>query len=231
MLQWLFLSHQITTMRSLIIPVLVVSLAVYSFGCGSKGSTAKTFCDTTCLKDSIRFTGDHKLKPYVYITASKCIADTLTWSYNGMGVDRKMGLEDLLNNKVYINKDYVKCFFTDTAYAWVLFNDCATGRGYQLKLPFNKTAKLGRKSSGINNVDPKFSVSDNIAAYTDRGNIFVEDMTTGKTAQMTFGKALDIDYDAIHEFIDSVNVTPTRIWVKVMIDNKWTELEKTITLK
>lgn len=218
-------------MRLLIIPVVVVTIAVYSFGCGSKGSTAKTFCDTSCLKDSIKFSGDHKLQPYVYITASKCIADTLTWSYKGMGVDRKMGLADLLNNKIHINKDYIKCFIIDTAYAWILFNDCATGRGYQLKLPFNKTANLGRKSSGINNVDPKFSIADNMVAYTDRGNIFVEDMVTGKTGQMTFGKALDIDYDAIHEFIDSVNVTPTRIWVKVKIDNKWTELEKEITLK
>lgn len=228
-MHWLFLLHQTIKMKLSVI--LIIAISVYSFGCGSKGTTAKTFCDTTCMKDSIKFSGDHKLKPYVYITASNCIADTLTWSYKGMGVDRKMGLEDLLNNKVYINKDYIKCFIRDTAYAWILFNDCATGRGYQLKLPYNKTASLGRKSSGINNVDPKFSVEENIVAYTDRGNIFVEDIVTGKTAQMTFGKALDIDYDAIHEFIDSVNITPSRIWVKVKIDNKWTELEKEITLK
>ena len=218
-------------MRSLIIPVFVVASAVYSFGCGSKGSSAKTFCDTACLKDSIKFTGDHKLKPYVYITASSCIADTLTWSYSGMGVNRKMGIADLLNNMVHINKDYIKCFIKDTAYAWLMFNDCATGRGYQLKLPFNKTDNIGRKSSGINGIDPKFSIADNIVAYTDRGNIFVEEMATGKTAQMTFGKALDIDYDAIHEHIDSVNVTSERIWVKVKIDNEWKELEKKITLK
>jgi hypothetical protein len=56
-------------------------------------------------------------------------------------------------------------------------------------------------------------------------------MATGKIAQMTFGKALDIDYDAIHEFIDSVNVTSERIWVKVKIDNDWKELEKKIVLK
>ena len=231
MLQWLFLRHQINTMRKLILPALVVAITVYSFGCGSKGSSAKTFCDTACLKDSVKFAGDHKLKPYVYISASTCIADTLSWSYTWMGVNRKVGLADFLNNKVHINKDHVKCYFNDTAYAWLLFNDCATGRGYQLKLPFNKTATIGRKSSGINSIDPKFSITDNLVAYTDRGNIFVEEIATGKTAQMTFGKALDIDYDALHEFIDSVNVTPSRIWVKVKIDNEWKELEKTITLK
>ncbi|HEY6063883.1 MAG TPA: hypothetical protein VIV35_09760 [Chitinophagaceae bacterium] len=218
-------------MRSLIIPAIAI-LLVYSFSaCKSSSSGTKTFCDTACLKDSVKFTGDHKLKPYVYISATTCIADTLTWSYSSMGVNRKVGLADFLNNKVHINKDFVKCFFKDTAYAWLLFNDCATGRGYQLKLPFNKTATIGRKSSGINSVDPKFSISDKLVAYTDRGNIFVEEIATGKTAQMTFGKALDIDYDAIHEYIDSVNVTSSRIWVKVKIDNEWKELEKTITLK
>jgi hypothetical protein len=218
-------------MRLLIIPAIAILLAISFGACKSSSSGTKPFCDTACLKDSIKFTGDYKLRPYVYISAGKCIADTLTWSYDGMGVNRKVGLADFLNNTVHINKDYVKCFFNDTAYAWLLFNDCATGRGYQLKLPFNKTATIGRKSSGINSLDPKFSIADNLAAYTDRGNIFVEDMLTGQTAQLTFGKALDIDYDALHEIIDSVNVSSSRIWVKVKIDNKWTELEKTITLK
>ena len=219
-------------MRSFIIPALAITLLTLSISaCKSSTTTAKTFCDTACLKDSVKFTGDFKLKPYVYISASQCIADTITWSYNGMGVNRKMGLADLLNNEVHINRDYIRCLMKDTSYAWLLFNDCATGRGYQLKLPFNKTATIGRKSSGINGFDPKFSIAANMIAYTDRGNIFVEDIYTGKTGQMTFGKALDIDYDAIHEFIDSVNVTPARIWVKVKIDNAWQDLEKNIVLK
>lgn len=217
-------------MKILIVPAVIVTLA-FSFGACKSSSGAKTFCDTACLKDSIKFTGDHILKPYVYITASSCIADTLTWSYSGMGVNRKVGLADFLNNTVHINKGYVKCFIKDTAYAWLMFNDCTTGRGYQLKLPFNKTANIGRKSSGINGTDPKFSIAENMVAYTDRGNIFVEDMVTGKTAQMTFGKDIGIDYDALHEYIDSVNVTPSRIWVKVKIDNEWKELEKKIVLK
>ena len=48
---------------------------------------------------------------------------------------------------------------------------------------------------------------------------------------MTFGQNLEIDYDAIHEYIDTVSVTSKRIWVRVMIDKKWTELEKKIELK
>ena len=56
-------------------------------------------------------------------------------------------------------------------------------------------------------------------------------MATGKKAMMTFGKAIDIDYDALHEHIDSVNVTNDRIWVKIMLDGQWTEKEKKITLE
>ncbi|MEO7923228.1 MAG: hypothetical protein ABIR30_06075 [Chitinophagaceae bacterium] len=217
-------------MRILIVPVLL--LLVFSFGaCKSSSSGPVPFCDTACLKDTIKFSGDHKLKPYVWISAKECKADTLLWSYNGMGVNRKVGLEDFLNTKVNINKDYIRCFFTDTAAAWLLFNDCSNGRGYSLKLPFNKTSDIGRKSSNINNLDKKFAVADNMVAYTDRGNIYVEDMSTGKKAMMTFGQKLDIDYDAIHEYIDSVNVTPSRIWVRIMVDKKWTEKEKNITLE
>ena len=199
--------------------------------CGSSSSGAKTFCDTTCFRDSLKFSGDHKLKPYVFISARDCRADSIAWSYEGMGINRKTGLTYLLNNTVLLNKDFVRAVIVDTSFAWVLFNDCATGRGYQLKLPFNERNSIGRKSSGINNLDPRFSVDENLVAYTDRGNIYVEEMASGKTAMMTFGKALDIDYDALHEFIDSVNITPQRIWVKVKIDDAWQELEKKITLQ
>lgn len=217
-------------MRVLAVPFLAILFA-FSFGACKSSSSAQIFCDTTCLNDTIKFTSDYKLKPYVYISARGCKADTLIWSYDGMGVNRKVGLNDFLNNIVYINKNYVHCYIKDTAYAWLLFNDCITGRGYSLKLPFNKAAAIGRKSSSINNLDPKFSIADNMTAYTDRGNIYVEDMQTGKKAMMTFGKALDIDYDALHEYIDSVHVTPNKIWVKVKVDNEWKELQKDITLE
>lgn len=217
-------------MRILFVPAIVLFFA-FTFGACKSSSGLKTFCDTACLKDTIKFTGNHFLKPYVWISAKNCLADTLIWSYSGMGVNRKVGLSDFLNKTVHLNKDYVRCFIKDTSYAWLLFNDCSTGRGYSLKLPFNKTNTIGRKSSNINNLDPKFFVAENMIAYTDRGNIYVEDMATGKKAMMTFGKALEIDYDAIHEYIDSVNVTNSRIWVKVKIDNEWKELEKEIVLE
>ena len=219
-------------MRFILIALIAVVIG-FSFEACKSSSGPKLFCDTACIKDTMKFSNDaHPLKPYLYISARNCVADTLIWSYAGMGTNRKSGFADLLNNPdIRLNKNFVKCFIGDTTYAWLMFNDCVTGRGYILKLPYNKTNPIGRKSSAINNTDPKYSVASGLAAYTDRGNIFVEEMATGKKAMMTFGKMVDIDYDAIHNYIDSVNVSPGRIWVKIKIDNDWTTLEKEITLQ
>ena len=208
-----------------------IAVAAMMLGsCGGSASGPAMFCDTACLGDTLRFNGDGKLKPWVAITASECRADTIAWSYDGMGVNRKIGLADLLNNQVYINRNYARAVFNDTNAVLVMFNDCQTGRGYQLKLPFNKTANIGRKGSALNNLDPKFAVDESLLAYTDRGNIFIEDILTGQQAMMTFGEALDIDYDDIHAHIDSVNVTRNRIWVRVKKGDTWEELESKITL-
>lgn len=210
---------------------MAIVLAAFMGSCKSSGG-AKTFCDTVCLKEPIRFTlEDHPYKPYVYITASNCNADTLIWSYQDMGVNRKIVLANLLETSVKLNKDFVKCYIKDTSYAWLRFNDCKNGRGYLLKIPFNKRDNIGRKSSALNSIDPKFSVAESLIAYSDRGNVFAEDMETGKSAMMTFGEKADIDYDAIHETIDSVNITPSHIWVKVKLKEGWKVIEKNITLK
>ena len=217
-------------MKILLIPAVAV-LFILSFSACKSSSGPKTFCDTSCLKDSLKFTGNHALKPYVFISAKNCLPDTITWSYAGMGVNRKTGFAYLLEATVNLNKANIRCFIKDTAYAWLLFNDCATGRGFQLKLPYSKSQNFNVKSSGINNFDPKFSIPDNLLVSTDRGNVYIEDMVTGKKAMMTFGKKVDIDYDAIHESIDSAHVTDERIWIKVKIDGAWKELEKKITLE
>lgn len=219
-------------MKRIVIAATVVLLAAASFSCKSGASVPASFCDTACFKDTAKFTqNEHPLKPYVYITGADCNADTLAWSYSGMESDRKMGLKDLIGIQLKLNKEAIGCFIKDTSYFWLSFNDCSNGRGYLLKFPFNKTGRLGIKASAINKFDPKFAVADGLIAYSDRGNLFTEDVATGKQAMMTFGEKLDIDYDAIHEFIDSVNITPTRIWAKVKIGEEWKELQKNIELK
>lgn len=209
--------------------LLVIATAV---SCNNKTSTApKTFCDTVCLKDTLKYTGTDPKKPTVFITARNCQPDSLIWSFNGMGADRKTGFTYLLGATVQINKDKLRCYFKNADYAWLLFNDCLTGRGFQIKLPYDKSQNFSLKSSGINSLDPKFNISENLVVNTDRGNLYVEDMNTGKKAMMTFGEKLDIDYDAIHDHIDSVNVTNDRAWVKILIGKDWVTKEKKIVLE
>lgn len=196
------------------------------------GSVAKTFCDTACLTDTIKFIKeDFSLRPYVYISASDCLPDSVIWSYAGMGSNRKLGFEDLGGHRFPVNQNAMICYIKDTSYAWLLFNDCLSGRGFLAKIPFDKKNNILRKGSAINRIDPKFSVAEGLAAYTDKGNIFVEEMATGKKAMMTFGVMTDMDYDALHDVLDSVNITPDRIWAKVKIDKEWKEMEKKITLE
>ena len=204
------------------------------FSCGNNsGNTAKMFCDTACQRDTIKFIEEgHKLRPYIYISAANCLPDSVIWSYSGLGTNRKLSFDDFGGHKFNVNKDYMTCYFKDTSYAWLIFNDCSNGRGYFAKIPFNKSQNIQRKGSAFTKFDPKYAIADGLVAYTDRGNIFVEEMATGKTAMMTFGNMLaDLDYDAMHEFIDSVNITPTHIWAKILRGKNWEVVEKDITLE
>jgi hypothetical protein len=216
------------TMRN----IFLLAILAFLFSCGGK-EEPKPFCIAPCQEDTIKFKNEqHQLKPYVYISASNCGPDSVIWSYSGLGTNRKLSFTDFGGSKFKLNKDFITCIINDTSFAWLLFNNCENGRGYFAKIPFNKKLNISRKGSALNKFDPKFAVADGLVAYTDRGNIFVEEMMTGKKAMMTFGSSLpDLDYDAMHEYIDSVNITPTRIWAKVLMGKNWTPIEKNITLQ
>ena len=200
--------------------------------CKSEGASKALVCDTVCVKDSMKFFDKNsKLNPFVYISAANCEADTISWSYTDMGTIRQANINDLAGRKVKLNPAAVGCFIKDTSYAWLSFNDCATGRGYLIKIPYSSYVEGSTLSSGINRFDKKFAVTEGLVAYSDRGNLFAEYVATGKKAQMTFGQRVEINYDKIHDFIDSVNVTPTRMWAKVMIGKEWKIFEKDVTLK
>lgn len=217
-------------MRLLIIPVLAILLC-WSFSACNSSSKGQTFCDTTCNNDSIIYRDASPAAPFVKIGMKGCRPDSINWGHSFLANSRIMAFSDLIEKTAQINKTYMRSVFKDTSYAWLIFNECINGQGFVIKLTFGKDEAIFRKNSAFNSFDPKFSIPENLVAYTDRGNIFVEDMQTGKKASMTFGKKTDLDYNAMHETIDSVNVTPTRVWVKIKIDDKWTELEKNITLE
>ena len=219
-------------MKTFIIVALSFITAITFVACGSKSADGPaTFCDTACLTDSINFKGDHKLEPAVFIISNNCKADSIIWTYKGLGELRKTSFEGLIGRTPNINKNFIRCYFNNADVAWIMFNDCESGRGFQIKLPYDRSQSVSPKGSGINNLDPKFSISDNLVVFTDRGNLFIEDMSTGKKASMTFGEALEIDYDYLHDHIDSVNVTNTRAWAKVKIGKEWKVIEKNITFE
>lgn len=218
---------QILYMRTAICFVAASLFLMIVTSCGNSSKGPKTFCDTVCIKDSIRFKGEHMLKPEVILLPQDCGVDSILWTFEGMGSYRKV---DLGFSDVKLNPAYIKCYFRDTSYAFLLFNDCITGRGYQIMIPVSRSGNYSKRSSGINRFDPKFNIEEGMLAYTDRGNIYVEEIATGKQAMMTFGQATDLDYDAIHETIDSVKVTRHDIYVKIRLQNKWEELQKNIKL-
>ncbi|MEI9808699.1 MAG: hypothetical protein WDO16_13030 [Bacteroidota bacterium] len=210
--------------------LVLVALSISFTACNSSGPA--TFCDTTCNSDTIRFSIEHPDKPFVAIGMKNCMPDTITWSHNQLTAKRKLVFSDLTGKEVHINKNFIRFYIKDTSYVWITFNDCINGQGFIIRIPFNKKGDIFRKNGALTSFDPKFSVAENLTAYTDRGNIVVEDMTTGKKGLMTFGRKVEtIDYDKIHESIDSVNVTADRVWVKIKIDNEWQVLENKITLK
>ena len=211
----------------LLLPV----LALLATACSdNSGASAKTFCDTTCSTDTFKFDNDHQLKPYVRISVKNCVADTISWSHSAMLNDRQMHMGTLLGNLVRLHEDAVNCFIKDTSYAWVSFNDCITGRGYMMFLPFNKGETVRKMSSAINSFDKKFVVPDNLRAYCDYSTIYVEDIHTGAKEQMTFKEEYDIDFNNIHETVDSVNISNSRIFVQLIKNGDKVPLEKSISL-
>ena len=76
-----------------------------------------------------------------------------------MESNRKMGFSTLVTNTVYMNRSMVDCYIKDTSYAWLKFNDCMTGRGYLMKLPFSKENDLSNYTSALNDFDPAFKIA------------------------------------------------------------------------
>lgn len=214
-----------------IILFLAATLA-FAASCNNNNSaeTAQLFCDTTCNSDTFSFKGDHKLKPFVTISQKNCLADTLTWSHNLLETNRQMQIPGMLGNPVRINKNALSVFIKDTSFAVVTFNDCVTGRGYLLKLPFNKKENISKRTSALNSFDKKFVLPDDLRAYADYSTIYVMDVTTGKEERMTFKEEYDINFNDVHKTIDSINISRDRIFVLLKKNGQDVPLEKKISL-
>ncbi|MBD0349904.1 MAG: hypothetical protein ICV65_01990, partial [Flavisolibacter sp.] len=159
-----------------------------------------------------------------------CAADTITWSHEALPTQRQMQVSTMLERNIRLRPAAMDCYIKDTSYAWLQFNDCATGRGYLLKLPFNKKESISTMKSALTRFDKKFVIPEDLRAYADYSMIYVVDVNTGKKEQMTFQEELKIDFDKLHKTFDSVNVSHNRIYVVLNKDGKKVPLEKSISL-
>jgi hypothetical protein len=216
-------------MRSIFFSFLIV-LIVALLSCGDSNGSGTTFCDTaSCKTDSLHFKGNHSLNPMVDIGLNACKADTIMWTHDLAG-SKLLDLRDHLGQDVYLNQSAIDCYIKDTSYAWLQFNDCKTGRGFLLKLPFGKSEERRKVTGAFTKFDPKFSVADGLVAYTDRGSVFVENMETGQKSLLPFDKPYDIDFNKLHEMVDSVSITKERIFVQMIRDGQPKTYEKKISL-
>jgi hypothetical protein len=201
--------------------------------CNNSGSAGEaSFCDTTCQTDSIKFNRDDiNKKPYVYITMDQCIPDTIFWSHTGLSKNLAMPFADLVAYGLKINKTHTEAHIIGTDHAWLELNDCETGRGYLIKLPYEKENSISKYSSALTRFDKKFAVADGLICYADYSFVYVEDMATGKTEKLLMGDAeLKIDWKDLHATFDSVNVSRSRIFVTLNEYGKKRTLEKAISL-
>ncbi len=214
-------------MRALL---LIAMASVFFASCNNDG-TGTAFCDTTCTSDSFKFKGNDQLKQEVTLTTIGCYADTISWTHIGKVNIRKMPVTDLIDEPLRLNKSAVEGAILDTSMAWISFNDCMTGRGYLLKIKLNQKGGVGVLSGALNRFDKKFSIDPDLRAYTDRGNIYVDNVKTGQSAQMTFKEEYkDMKFEEIHKTLDSINVTKSRIYVKLLKNGTEVPLEKKIAL-
>lgn len=215
-------------MRLLNFTLIVLALLLMT-SCSNNAETAKTFCDTACNSDSLHFKGDNKLNPIVSIGLNACKADTVMWTHDLAG-SKMLSLRDDLGQDVYLNKSAIDAYFKDTSYVWLQFNDCKTGRGYLIKLPYSKSEERRKITGAFTKFDPKFSIAPDLIVYTDRGSVFVENLENGNQATMPFDKTYDIDFNKLHEMVDSVHVTKDRIFVQMIRDGKKMPYEKKVNL-
>jgi hypothetical protein len=209
---------------------MLAAAILFLTSCGNNSSTAKTFCDTTCKSDSFNFKSADRFESSVSITVRDCSPDSVAWTHGGLLTRRQVPLTSLVNQDLRLHKDFIECVIKDTSFALLSFNDCLTGRGFMFKLPFSRANNITKYLGALNRFDPKFSIEKDLRAYTDRGSIFVFDVNSGKEAMMTFKEEYPIDFNKLHEVVDSINVIHSRIFVRLKKEGKNVDLEKSVSL-
>ena len=209
----------------------LVAVLAFSWTSNGKNTASAPLCDTTCNTDSFLFNGNNKLHSFVSLNQKGCVADTLAWSHDKMESKQKMLMAALLDTTVRINKAALSCVIRDTSYAWLTFNDCISGRGYLLQMFYSDEGRIKKFTSALNSYDKKFVVDDSIRAYCDYSAIYAVNINTGKKVALYYkGELKKMNFNNLHETIDSINFSRTRLFAVMKRNGNTEQLEKTVKL-
>lgn len=217
-----------------LIPTVLLMVLVSCQSAEKETAASEPFCkDTACLSETLRYDSPAPGKPFVTISFKNCKIDNIHWEKGGKGVIKDILFSEYIPNDVKPSKEALSCTIVDGKYAWIRFNDCATGRGYVIRLPFDSDGTTSKFTSALNNFDPKFKISDDLVAYYDNTFIYVQDTKTGDIAQqlLTDTGVKSINYNDVHSLIEEVNITKDSIYAKLKVDNKIIEHHKPLTFE
>ncbi|MBZ4190467.1 hypothetical protein [Niabella beijingensis] len=204
-----------------------IALAALLASCGGAEGTAETaptsFCnDSACITEPLRLGSPTPDKPFVTLSFKDCKIDSIHFDKAKAGKTDIVFSEFFEGSDVKPSKSLFGFDYGEGQSAWLKFNDCATGRGYLIKMPMTKEGTPTKYKSAVNSFDPKFKVADGLVSYYDNTFIYVEDIQTGKVAKtlLTDKGVKGVDHDNVHSFLDSVNISKDHIYAKIKYEGE-----------
>lgn len=209
----------------------LLALAFLIVSCGNKEEAPVTLCDKPCVSDTLSFSlPQNEFEPFVKLIPSNCLVDTVVWSSKVMPTKRKIHLSTMLGMIPSLDKSTIKCYIKDTSFAFLVFNDCLTRRGFWLKLGLGLKGEMEKSLSSFNPADPRYKVEEGLIYYKANNTFFVQDIMSGKKASVELPSP-KLEFDNTYEVVDSVNVSRSRIYMKLNDEGKEVNFEKSIELK
>lgn len=217
--------------------ILFTFIAILLISCANNSNSKKqaaAFCaDTTCVQEPLLISEQGNGNPLVIISFKDCKIDSINWEKDGLGVKKAINFSEFVGKEVRISKEKISGEIIEAKFAWIKFNDCTTGRGFIIKLPFDKTGNTSKITSALNSFDPNYKVAEGLVSYYDNTFIYVEDIKTGLIAKtlLTDTGVRNIDYDYVHSLIESVDITTSHIKATIIVDGFPKQIDKPLVFK
>lgn len=211
--------------------IALLGLTILIASCGNKEQAPVTLCEKPCVSDTISFSlPQNEFEPFVKLIPGNCLVDTVVWSSKVIPTKRKIHLSTMLGLIPALDKSTIKCYIKDTSYAFLVFNDCLTRRGFWLKLSLGTKEEMEKSISAFNPADPRYSVEEGLICYKANNTFFVQEIMTGKKASVELPSP-KLEFENTYEVVDSVHITRNRLFLNLRDGGKEKAFEKSIELK